>query len=31
VRTSAGWKIAKIKQTVHWNTGNPEIHAGAKP
>jgi 3-phenylpropionate/cinnamic acid dioxygenase small subunit len=30
VRTPAGWKIAKIKQTVHWNTGNPEVHAGAK-
>jgi len=27
--TSAGWKIAKVKQTVHWNTGNPDIHAGA--
>ena len=30
VRTPAGWKIAKVKQTVHWNTGNPEIHSGAK-
>ena len=30
VRAPAGWKIAKIKQTVHWNTGNPEVHAGAK-
>jgi len=29
-RTSAGWKIAKVKQTVHWNTGNPEIHSGAQ-
>jgi len=30
VRTPAGWRIAKIKQTFHWNTGNPEVHAGAK-
>jgi hypothetical protein len=30
LRTSAGWKIAKVKQTVHWNTGNPEIHSGAQ-
>ena len=30
VRTPTGWKIAKIKQTVHWNIGNPEVHAGAK-
>jgi 3-phenylpropionate/cinnamic acid dioxygenase small subunit len=30
VRTPGGWKIAKVKQTVHWNTGNPEIHSGAK-
>ena len=29
-RTATGWKISKIKQTVHFNTGNPEIHAGAK-
>jgi SnoaL-like domain len=27
-RTPAGWKIAKVKQTVHWNTGNPDIHSG---
>lgn len=30
VRTAAGWKISKIKQTVYWNTGNPEIHPGAR-
>ncbi len=30
VRTPVGWRIAKVKQTVHWNTGNPEVHAGAK-
>jgi len=30
VRTPAGWKIAKVKQTVHWNTGNLEVHSGAK-
>ena len=29
-RTPAGWKIAKVKQTVHWNTGNPNIHSGAQ-
>ena len=29
-RTPAGWKIARVKQTVHWNTGNPDVHAGAK-
>lgn len=29
-RTSAGWKIAKVKQTVHWNIGNPHIHSGAQ-
>ena len=29
-RTPAGWKIAKVKQTVHWNTGNPDIHSGAQ-
>jgi 3-phenylpropionate/cinnamic acid dioxygenase small subunit len=30
IRTEAGWKIAKVKQTVHWNTGNPDIHSGAR-
>mgnify|MGYP001453042418 CR=1 FL=1 len=30
VRTPAGWKISKVKQTVYWNTGNPDIHAGAR-
>ena len=29
-RTPSGWKIARVKQTVHWNTGNPSIHAGAR-
>jgi 3-phenylpropionate/cinnamic acid dioxygenase small subunit len=29
-RTATGWKIAKVKQTVHWNTGNPVIHSGAQ-
>ena len=29
-RTAAGWKIAKVKQTVYWNTGNPDIHSGAQ-
>ena len=30
VRTPAGWKISKVKQTVYWNTGNPDIHSGAR-
>ena len=30
VRTPAGWKIAKVKRTVHGNTRNPEVHSGAK-
>ena len=30
VRTASGWKISTVKQTVYWNTGNPEIHAGAR-
>jgi SnoaL-like protein len=30
VRTAAGWKISKVKQTVYWNTGNPDVHAGAR-
>ena len=25
------WKISKIKQTVYWNSGNPDVHAGARP
>lgn len=29
-RTAAGWKIAGIKQIIHWNTGNPDIHEGAR-
>jgi SnoaL-like domain len=29
-RTPAGWKITKVKQTVHWNTGNPDIHSGTQ-
>ena len=29
VRTSQGWKISKVKQTVLWNKGNPQIHLGA--
>jgi 3-phenylpropionate/cinnamic acid dioxygenase small subunit len=29
-RTSSGWQIAKVKQTVHWNAGNPSIHEGAR-
>jgi ketosteroid isomerase-like protein len=31
VRASDGeWKISKVKQTVYWNTGNPDVHAGAR-
>ena len=29
-RTASGWKISKAKQTVYWNTGNPDVHAGAR-
>jgi len=29
-RTPSGWKIARVKQTVHWNAGNPSIHEGAR-
>jgi len=29
-RTASGWKISKVKQTVYWNTGNPDVHAGAR-
>ena len=25
-RTPDGWKISKIKQTVLWSTGNPQVH-----
>ena len=30
VRTPAGWKISAVKQTVYWNTGNADIHSGAR-
>jgi len=30
VRAGDAWKISKIKQTVYWNTGNPDVHAGAR-
>ena len=30
VRAGGLWKIGKIKQTVYWNTGNPDIHSGAR-
>ena len=29
-RTVSGWKISKVKQSVYWNTGNPDVHAGAR-
>ncbi len=25
-KTTEGWKISKIKQTVYWNVGNPLVH-----
>jgi 3-phenylpropionate/cinnamic acid dioxygenase small subunit len=30
VREGGAWKISKVKQTVYWNTGNPDIHSGAR-
>jgi hypothetical protein len=30
VRAGGLWKIGTIKQTVYWNTGNPDVHAGAR-
>jgi predicted house-cleaning NTP pyrophosphatase (Maf/HAM1 superfamily) len=30
VRAGGVWKIGTIKQTVYWNTGNPDVHAGAR-
>ena len=30
VRTATGWKISKIKQSVYWNTGNPDVHSGVR-
>ena len=30
VRTATGWKISKVKQSVYWNTGNPDVHSGAR-
>lgn len=30
VRAGGLWKIGAIKQTVYWNTGNPDVHAGAR-
>ncbi|MGB1286809.1 MAG: nuclear transport factor 2 family protein [Aggregatilineales bacterium] len=29
-QTDEGWKISHIKQVVVWNTGNPQLHSGAK-
>ncbi|HEY0377201.1 MAG TPA: nuclear transport factor 2 family protein [Pyrinomonadaceae bacterium] len=26
IRTSEGWKICKVKQTVFWNRGNSQVH-----
>jgi SnoaL-like domain len=31
VRTAAGWRIARIKQSVVWNRGNSSIHTGDQP
>jgi hypothetical protein len=30
VRAGGLWKIGTIKQTVYWNTGNPDVHAGTR-
>jgi 3-phenylpropionate/cinnamic acid dioxygenase small subunit len=30
VRTASGWRIARVRQSVAWNRGNPAIHAGAR-
>lgn len=30
-RTTAGWKISKIKQSVFWNNGNPAVHGAKRP
>ena len=30
VRVGGLWKISKVKQTVYWNTGNPDVHSGAR-
>ena len=29
-RGASGWRIDKVKQTVYWNTGNPDVHSGAR-
>ena len=29
-RGASGWKIQKVKQTVYWNTGDPDVHSGAR-
>jgi hypothetical protein len=31
VRSAAGWRIARIKQSVVWNRGNASIHTGDRP
>jgi hypothetical protein len=31
VRTAAGWRIARGRQSVAWNRGVPAIHAGLRP
>ena len=30
VREGGLWKISKVKQTVYWNAGSPDVHAGAR-
>jgi len=30
IRTSHGWRIDRIKQTVLWSRGNPEIHGARR-
>ena len=31
IRTTQGWRIARVQQRVAWNRGNPAVHAGARP
>ena len=31
IRTTQGWRIARVQQRVAWNRGNPAVHPGARP
>ncbi len=30
-KTSEGWKISRVKQSVFWNNGNPAVHGANRP